>query len=34
MALAVAEAVEELGLEAGIKWPNDIVLSGKRYAEY
>lgn len=30
MALAVAEAVEELGLEAGIKWPNDIVLSGKK----
>ncbi|MFR6333789.1 MAG: biotin--[acetyl-CoA-carboxylase] ligase, partial [Eisenbergiella sp.] len=30
MALAVAEAVNELGLEAGIKWPNDIVLSGKK----
>ena len=30
MALAVAEAVKEQGLEAGIKWPNDIVVSGKK----
>ncbi len=30
MALAVAKAVRELGLDAGIKWPNDIVLSGKK----
>ncbi len=31
MALGVAEAVRELtGLEAGIKWPNDIVLNGKK----
>ena len=30
-ALAVAEAVEEVcGLPAKIKWPNDIVLSGKK----
>ncbi len=30
MALAAAGAVRELGLDAGIKWPNDIVLSGKK----
>lgn len=31
MAMAVAEAVREYtGLEAGIKWPNDIVVSGKK----
>lgn len=31
MALAVAEAVREMtGLEAGIKWPNDIVLNQKK----
>lgn len=30
-ALAVAEAVsEETGLPAGIKWPNDIVVNGKK----
>ncbi len=30
-ALAVAEAIEEIcGLKAGIKWPNDIVVSGKK----
>lgn len=28
--LAVAEAVESFGLEAGIKWPNDIWISGKK----
>ena len=30
MALATAEAVEELGINAGIKWPNDIVAHGKK----
>ncbi len=30
MALAAAEAVREQGLDAGIKWPNDIVISGKK----
>lgn len=30
MALAVAEAVRELGIDAGIKWPNDIVISGRK----
>lgn len=30
MALAVAEAVSEHGIDAKIKWPNDIVVSGKK----
>lgn len=31
MGLSVAEAVEGVvGVTAGIKWPNDIVLSGKK----
>lgn len=30
MALAVAEAVRRQGLDAGIKWPNDIVVRGKK----
>lgn len=31
MALAVREAVSEVcGIQAGIKWPNDIVLNGKK----
>lgn len=31
MALAVAEGIRETcGLEAGIKWPNDIVIGGKK----
>ena len=31
MALAVARAVEEkCGVEAGIKWPNDVVVNGKK----
>lgn len=31
MGLSAAEALEEtLGLKAGIKWPNDIVVSGKK----
>ncbi len=31
MALAVAEAISEVtGLDTGIKWPNDIVVNGKK----
>lgn len=31
MALSVAEAVQEItGLDVGIKWPNDIVVNGKK----
>lgn len=31
MALAVAEGIRETcGMEAGIKWPNDIVINGKK----
>lgn len=30
MALAAARAVKERGLEAGIKWPNDVVVNGKK----
>ena len=30
MALAVAGAVRQLGLDAGIKWPNDVVIAGKK----
>lgn len=31
MALAVAEGIQKVtGLEVGIKWPNDIILSGKK----
>lgn len=30
MGLAVAQAVKELGYEANIKWPNDVVLSKKK----
>lgn len=30
--LAVAEAVESCGLQAGIKWPNDVWLGGKKTA--
>lgn len=29
-ALAVADAIEEYGLDAKIKWPNDVVLNGKK----
>lgn len=29
-AVAVAEAMQELGLEAGIKWPNDIYCRGRK----
>ena len=32
MGLSVAQAVAELGLEVGIKWPNDVVVSRKRSA--
>lgn len=30
MALAVAGAVRDMGLEAKIKWPNDVVIQGKK----
>lgn len=30
MGLAVAQAVEELGLSVSIKWPNDVVVSRKK----
>ncbi|MDO4331922.1 MAG: biotin--[acetyl-CoA-carboxylase] ligase [Eubacteriales bacterium] len=30
MALAVAQAVRSIGLDAGIKWPNDVVTGGKK----
>ena len=30
MALAVAQSVRSLGQEAQIKWPNDVVLGGKK----
>lgn len=31
MALAVREAVQEIcGMDAGIKWPNDVVMGGKK----
>lgn len=30
--LAVAEAVEEFGLQAGIKWPNDVWIGGRKAA--
>lgn len=30
MALAVAQAARSAGLEAGIKWPNDVVINGKK----
>lgn len=30
--LAVAEAVESSGIEAGIKWPNDVWIGGKKAA--
>lgn len=30
--LAVAEAVEAFGIEAGIKWPNDVWIHGKKAA--
>ena len=28
MGLAVAQAVEELGFDVSIKWPNDVLVSG------
>lgn len=31
-ALAVAEAIEGLGRQAEIKWPNDVLMSGKKVA--
>lgn len=30
--VAVARAVRELGAPAGVKWPNDVVLSGRKLA--
>ena len=30
MGLAVARALNGLQVKAGIKWPNDVVLSGKK----
>ncbi len=30
--LAVAEAIEACGVEAGIKWPNDVWIRGKKVA--
>lgn len=30
--LAVAEALEEFGLQPGIKWPNDVWLGGRKVA--
>ncbi len=30
MGLSVAQAVEDLGLDVGIKWPNDVVVSRKK----
>lgn len=30
--LSVAEALEALGLQAGIKWPNDVWIRGKKVA--
>ena len=32
MGLSVAQAVAELGLEVGIKWPNDVLVNGKKIA--
>ena len=33
MALAAAEGIETVcGREVGIKWPNDLVLKGRRFA--
>ena len=29
-AVAIAETIAELGLNPGIKWPNDVVLSGRK----
>ncbi len=28
--LAVAEAMDELGLPAGLKWPNDVIVAGRK----
>lgn len=30
MGLSVAQAVADLGLDVGIKWPNDVVVSAKK----
>src|SRR5438876_6871546 len=31
-ALAVCEALDAIGLRAGVKWPNDVVVGGKKLA--
>src|SRR5207244_2399751 len=31
-ALAVCEALDAIGLRAGVKWPNDVVVEGKKLA--
>src|SRR5713226_6501378 len=31
-ALAVCQALEEIGLRAGLKWPNDVVIGRKKLA--
>ena len=33
MGMAVAKAVKNLGFDVSIKWPNDVVVSHKKYAE-
>jgi BirA family biotin operon repressor/biotin-[acetyl-CoA-carboxylase] ligase len=30
--LAVAQALERLGIEAGVKWPNDVWINGRKVA--
>ena len=30
MGLSVAQICREMGLDAWIKWPNDVVVSGKK----
>lgn len=32
--VAVCKTVERFGLSAGIKWPNDVYVQGKRSAEF
>lgn len=34
MGLSVAQAVEDLDIRTSIKWPNDVVVSRKKYAGY
>lgn len=30
MAISIARALQSMGIDAGIKWPNDIVINGKK----